>query len=69
MDNGDVEEEEGLCEITREGVREVGASARIVHQAWFNLSRSAGLVKEVAEEESDGIMALSDCTPTEPRAD
>ena len=39
-----------------------GASARIVH-------RSAGLAKEVAGEESDGIMALSDCTPTEPRAD
>ena len=33
------------------------------------LSRSAGLAKEVAEEEGDGIMALSDCTPTEPRAD
>ena len=57
------------CVKSRGRVNEVGASARIVHQAWFNLSRSAGLAKEVAEEESDGIMALSDCTPTEPRTD
>lgn len=65
MDDGDIEEEEGLCEVTREDVGEVRASARIVHETWFDLSRSAGLTEEVAEEEGDGVVALGDRTPTE----
>ena len=68
MDDGDIEEEEGLCEVSREDVGEVRASARIVHETWFDLSRSAGLTEEVAEEEGDGVVALGDCSPTEPGA-
>ena len=68
VDDGDVEEEEGLGEISREDVGEVWAGARIVHETWFDLSRSAGLTKEVAEEEGDGVVALGDCSPAEPGA-
>jgi len=68
MDDGDVEEEEGLSEVSREDVGEVWAGARIVHETRFDFSRSAGLTKEVAEEEGDGVVALGDCSPTEPGA-
>ena len=64
MDDGDVEEEEGLGEVSREDVGEVWAGARVVHETWFDFSRSAGLTKEVAEEEGDGVV----CSPTEPGA-